>query len=62
MTKESKPIIQATLGDLKEMIEDMFATPTDQRLKDIWFMDWQDWQNCLEFVSQPLLKLKVAAS
>ena len=29
MAKENKPIIQATLGDLKEMIEDMFATPTD---------------------------------
>ena len=29
MEKENKPIIQATLGDLKEMIEDMFATPTD---------------------------------
>lgn len=29
MTQNNKPIIQATLGDLKEMIEDMFATPTD---------------------------------
>lgn len=29
MTKDNKPIIQATLGDLKEMIEDMFATPTN---------------------------------
>lgn len=29
MEKDNKPIIQATLGDLKEMIEDMFATPTD---------------------------------
>lgn len=29
MEKNNKPIIQATLGDLKEMIEDMFATPTD---------------------------------
>lgn len=29
METDNKPIIQATLGDLKEMIEDMFATPTD---------------------------------
>ena len=29
MTEYNKPIIQATLGDLKEMIEDMFATPTN---------------------------------
>ena len=29
MSKENKPLFQATLGDLKDLIEDMFASPTD---------------------------------
>lgn len=68
MTEDNKPIIQATLGDLKEMIEDMFATPTNYphdkppEVKNIWFMDWQDWLNCLEYVNLPLQKLKAVVS
>ena len=68
MEKKNKPIIQATLGDLKEMIEDMFATPTDYphdkppEVKRHPVYGLAGLAKLLEYVSQPLQKLKAVAS